>query len=376
MPNADWKKCAVWVALPTTQTTASQPMTGNGSRAASYSTSPTSCCSCSRLELGELLVVGEGLLEAHGCSSIGVVAGEHAHRIGAGCATSAVDGWSARCNHGLRPASATVQIDQCDAITRGAAGRGSDALDLALLGALREHPKAGALELSRRLGVARGTVQARLQRLEDGGVITGYGPDIDLAAAGFAVQAFVTLEIAQGALDDVTADLAAMPGVLEAYATTGIGDVLCRMAARSHGDLQQTLLQLEPVGLGRPVDQRGGAVGAGAARARCRCSPRRAARRRGRRGTAGLTRRRWRPARRLGGWRRSVPPRGRGRRDVQEKQDAAGHGQVVQRREGVRVHRARRRRAGRLRALLRDRRRRGLPQPGRGAAGRVHRQPG
>ena len=119
-----------------------------------------------------------------------------------------------------------------------------DTLDLALLRALTEHPKAGALELSRRLGVARGTVQARLQRLEDTGVVTGYGPDVDLAAAGFGVQAFVTLEIAQGALEDLTAELAAMPGVLEAHATTGSGDVLCRVAARSHGDLQRTLLQL------------------------------------------------------------------------------------------------------------------------------------
>jgi DNA-binding Lrp family transcriptional regulator len=119
-----------------------------------------------------------------------------------------------------------------------------DTLDLALLRALTEHPKAGALELSRQLGVARGTVQARLQRLEESGVVTGYGPDIDLAAAGFGVHAFVTLEIAQGALEDVTADLVAIPGVLEAHATTGSGDVLCRVAARSHGELQETLLQL------------------------------------------------------------------------------------------------------------------------------------
>jgi DNA-binding Lrp family transcriptional regulator len=119
-----------------------------------------------------------------------------------------------------------------------------DTLDLALLRAMTEHPKAGALELSRRLGVARGTVQARLQRLEESGVVTGYGPDIDLAAAGFGVHAFVTLEIAQGALEDVTADLVAMPGVLEAHATTGSGDVLCRVAARSHEELQQVLLQL------------------------------------------------------------------------------------------------------------------------------------
>jgi DNA-binding Lrp family transcriptional regulator len=122
--------------------------------------------------------------------------------------------------------------------------RALDALDLALLAALREHPRAGVLELSRITGVARGTVSARLQRLEDTGVITGYGPDIDVGAAGFGVQAFVTLEIAQGAIEAVQRDLESIPGLLEAHATTGSGDVPCRVAASSHEALQQTLVEL------------------------------------------------------------------------------------------------------------------------------------
>lgn len=120
-----------------------------------------------------------------------------------------------------------------------------DSLDLDLLAALTDHPRAGVLELSRLLRVARGTVQARLARLEGTGVITGYGPDVDVVAAGYPVQAFVTLEIAQGRLDEVRAALSAIPGVLEAYATTGTADVLCRVAAKSHEDLQQTLLRLD-----------------------------------------------------------------------------------------------------------------------------------
>ncbi|SDD27438.1 DNA-binding transcriptional regulator, Lrp family [Geodermatophilus telluris] len=123
-------------------------------------------------------------------------------------------------------------------------GRPLDALDVALLTALREHPRAGDLELSRRTGVARATVTARLARLEEAGVVTGHGPDVDVAAAGFGVQAFVTLEIAQGAIDAVRRDLEAIPGVLEAHATTGSGDVLCRVAARSHEALQQILVDL------------------------------------------------------------------------------------------------------------------------------------
>jgi DNA-binding Lrp family transcriptional regulator len=122
---------------------------------------------------------------------------------------------------------------------------GLDALDLALVTALRDNPRAGVLALSRITGVARATVQARLDRMERDGVITGYGPDIDVTAAGFGVLAFVTLEIAQGALERVREDLARIPGVLEAYAITGAADVVCKVAATSHADLQQTLLRID-----------------------------------------------------------------------------------------------------------------------------------
>ena len=119
-----------------------------------------------------------------------------------------------------------------------------DELDLRLIELLRERPRAGVLELSREAKVARATAQSRLDRMEAAGIITGYGPDIDIAAAGFPVTAFVTLEIAQGGLDEVRADLEAIPGILEAYVTTGTGDVLCRIAAASHEDLQRSLLAL------------------------------------------------------------------------------------------------------------------------------------
>jgi DNA-binding Lrp family transcriptional regulator len=119
-----------------------------------------------------------------------------------------------------------------------------DALDVALLGLARANPRVGILELSRLARVARATVQARLARLEADGVITGYGPEVDLDAAGYTMQAFVTLEIAQGRLDEVAEHLTCVPGVVEAYATTGTHDVLCRVAAGSHQELQEVLLAI------------------------------------------------------------------------------------------------------------------------------------
>lgn len=117
-----------------------------------------------------------------------------------------------------------------------------DRLDARLVTLLAEQPRTGVLECARRLGVARGTVQARLDRLQARGVITGFGPDVDPAALGYGVTAFVTLEIAQGTGHRVVAQhLAGIPEVLEVHTVTGQGDLLCRIVARSNSDLQRVI---------------------------------------------------------------------------------------------------------------------------------------
>lgn len=116
-----------------------------------------------------------------------------------------------------------------------------DELDAALIELLTDEPRIGVLEASRRLGVARGTVQARLDRLEARGVIGGYGPDVNLDALGYTVHAFTTMEIQQGKGPDVVAHLRRIPEVIEAHTITGPGDLLVRIAAHSNDDLQRVL---------------------------------------------------------------------------------------------------------------------------------------
>lgn len=118
----------------------------------------------------------------------------------------------------------------------------TDRLDAQLVQLLRDEPRVGVLEASRRLGVARGTVQARLDRMQSRGVITGFGPDIDPAALGYGVTAFVTLEIRQaGGHDPVAHGLAVVPEVLEVHTITGTGDMLCRVVAKTNADLQRVI---------------------------------------------------------------------------------------------------------------------------------------
>ncbi|WP_279433029.1 Lrp/AsnC family transcriptional regulator [Actinomadura bangladeshensis] len=117
-----------------------------------------------------------------------------------------------------------------------------DDLDARLIEMFAAEPRVGVLEASRRLGVARGTVQARLDRLARDGVVAGFGPEIDPAALGYGVTAFVTLQLRQaGGHDPVAARLAQVPEVIEAHTITGPGDMLCRVVARSNTDLQRVI---------------------------------------------------------------------------------------------------------------------------------------
>jgi DNA-binding Lrp family transcriptional regulator len=131
-----------------------------------------------------------------------------------------------------------------------------DDLDARLISHLAHSPRAGVMDLARTLGVARGTAQARLDKLLARGVVTGFGPDIDPIALGYAVMAFTTLEIAQGRLADVVAHLGAIPEVLEAHAITGPGDVHTRLVARTNRHLQDVLNRvLEVKGINRATTQ-------------------------------------------------------------------------------------------------------------------------
>jgi DNA-binding Lrp family transcriptional regulator len=119
-----------------------------------------------------------------------------------------------------------------------------DALDADLIAALSEDPRLGPTELSERLRVSRNTVHARLARLTSAQVLDGFSARVRLAALGLAVEAFVDVELAQGALQAVIDSLAEMPHVLEVNATTGSGDLVVRVAARTHEELQSLLQEI------------------------------------------------------------------------------------------------------------------------------------
>ncbi|QCI98361.1 Lrp/AsnC family transcriptional regulator [Agrobacterium larrymoorei] len=109
--------------------------------------------------------------------------------------------------------------------------------DRALLSLLGDNARMPVAELARRLGLSRTTVQARIERLEAEGVISGYGLRLSESYLSGLVRAHVLITIAPKALAAVTASLSAIKEVTTLHSVSGSFDLIAILAAPSISDL-------------------------------------------------------------------------------------------------------------------------------------------
>lgn len=113
-----------------------------------------------------------------------------------------------------------------------------DQLDVEIIGKLTLNARAGIADLATELGVSRNTIQLRLRRLHDAGILTGFQPIINLSAIGMPVQALISLELDQRRLPSIIDGLRLLPQVLEVKTQTGSEDLLVQVAIESLEALQ------------------------------------------------------------------------------------------------------------------------------------------
>ncbi|MDF1853904.1 Lrp/AsnC family transcriptional regulator [Pseudooceanicola sp.] len=115
-----------------------------------------------------------------------------------------------------------------------------DETDRALLALLGENARLPVADLARRLGLARTTVQARIERLESQGVIAGYTirPGRALAPP-LRATALVSAESRQ--MPGLLTRLRAMPEVERVHTLSGRFDLLIQIAAPDTETLDQLL---------------------------------------------------------------------------------------------------------------------------------------
>jgi len=113
-----------------------------------------------------------------------------------------------------------------------------------LVALLKENARLSTAALARRLGVARSTVQSRLERLERSGVIRGYTVELGPGARARQVQAHAMIAVEPQQQSTVERKLKAMPAVAALLTVSGSFDLIAMLAAESTEALDAALDEL------------------------------------------------------------------------------------------------------------------------------------
>ena len=117
-----------------------------------------------------------------------------------------------------------------------------DETDRLIVEALRANGRMSMRALADRVHISRASAYARVARLEQDGVITGYGAQVDPIRYGYALSAYVYLDIAQRSWKSVRGQLLSMPEVDHVALLSGEHDILLRVRARDAVSLRDVVL--------------------------------------------------------------------------------------------------------------------------------------
>ncbi|MFK4083106.1 Lrp/AsnC family transcriptional regulator [Kribbella sp. NPDC020789] len=123
-----------------------------------------------------------------------------------------------------------------------------DELNIRILEELSADPRLRTTELARRLGVSTPTVRERVTRLEESGVIRGYRLDIDPAALGRPVAAWVRLQPGPGQVSRIAELARSTPEIVECHRISGEDCFLLRIQIPAIDQLEELLDRFGPYG--------------------------------------------------------------------------------------------------------------------------------
>jgi DNA-binding Lrp family transcriptional regulator len=116
-----------------------------------------------------------------------------------------------------------------------------DTLDRRLLALLRENARTSIASLAKALGVARGTVQNRIARLERDGTIVGYSVRLKPQVEEHRIRALMTIAVEGNRIEAVIAALRGDPAVGALHSTNGRWDIVAELRAESLAAFDEVL---------------------------------------------------------------------------------------------------------------------------------------
>lgn len=122
-----------------------------------------------------------------------------------------------------------------------------DALDRRLIAHLRQDGRASVTTLAGALGVARGTVQTRLSRLIEEGVIRRFTIELDGPETGERVRAVMLISVQGSRARQVTTELRRRPEIARLYSTNGAWDFVADLETGSLAEFDRALSAIREI---------------------------------------------------------------------------------------------------------------------------------
>ncbi len=119
-----------------------------------------------------------------------------------------------------------------------------DATDRRLIALLRKNARTPVVELARHLGVSRATVQNRMRRLEQEGVIRGYTIELKAAAEEQPIRALTLIAVEGKKGPQVCSALRGYPDVVAIHNTNGRWDLVVEIRTETLESFNRLLSEL------------------------------------------------------------------------------------------------------------------------------------
>jgi DNA-binding Lrp family transcriptional regulator len=119
-----------------------------------------------------------------------------------------------------------------------------DPIDERLISILRHDGRRSISDMALEVGVSRATVRARLERLEQSGIIIGYTVVLRSDAVSLPVRGLTMIEVEGRMLDKVVDALGGFPEIGAVHTTNGRWDLVIELSAQSLTDLDGVLRRL------------------------------------------------------------------------------------------------------------------------------------
>jgi DNA-binding Lrp family transcriptional regulator len=113
-----------------------------------------------------------------------------------------------------------------------------------LIALLRINAREPVASLARKLSVSRTTVQDRLRRLEEGGIIAGYNVKLSDVASSTGIRAMITISIEPRRQIDVAKAVSHLPQVETLHTVSGKFDLLALVKTGSPEDMDKLIDQI------------------------------------------------------------------------------------------------------------------------------------